>query len=637
MLSSTWRLSITILSLFSAVGVTPVCTFAQTQNESALPGLQLSWSDNRYIPQLVSASWVWRSMVAGTTQGAPALRIKVKDGLPAWWSLKSARGSFVNVVGRQDGVLTIDLSDKLGSITFVFYNGTTGQDQTLTLVVNATVERTYSVKHKTCANFRLSVSLEANPGQAMYMGHSCEESENELLLYFVRSPGARWVVPKIESESEPRLSYRFRLRKSGLLKTTRRFKMSLRDNEGRVSSFFVRLEERPSDLHIPLETSFNGSAAARFFGGSRKFDERRNLLGAKISATQENRLYGFRSFLEGRLFVEELKAPKHTDFDFREGYIDWYPVDTLRLRAGKQIVAWGRADEINPTDVFTPRRNGLLTVDAASEQKTGALVAQARWEHGLIGSIEADFIPRLISSDLYWDGEQVVKEDFARSQLGAGMRWDRQWGNLETGLAMFNGIDPQGHIGLSSTLSRQQKFRRVNMIGGDGAFTFEQWAARWEAAHTAVISHDFSVGERRPETFLVLGLERKWNDGLGGVIAQSIYKHVDDFDEATFEQTRLAPVEQASRQLHVQAKKNVSAFSVRINRLFLNDTLDVEFLTLKEVGTDHYLLRPKISYTPVDNWKVQVGYEFYGGSDGDGLFSLLKRNKLSFIQLARHF
>ena len=59
----------------------------------------------------------------------------------------------------------------------------------------------------------------------------------------------------------------------------------------------------------------------------------------------------------------------------REAYLD-LSHGPLDLRIGKQIIAWGRADRINPTDNLTPRDYTLLVPDD-DDQRLGTPAVKA--------------------------------------------------------------------------------------------------------------------------------------------------------------------------------------------------------------------------------------------------------------------
>ena len=58
-------------------------------------------------------------------------------------------------------------------------------------------------------------------------------------------------------------------------------------------------------------------------------------------------------------------------FDLQELYLDFYS-EYFDARLGKQVLAWGKADEINPTDIFNPQDLSIFSEDK-SLRKIGVL------------------------------------------------------------------------------------------------------------------------------------------------------------------------------------------------------------------------------------------------------------------------
>jgi len=61
-------------------------------------------------------------------------------------------------------------------------------------------------------------------------------------------------------------------------------------------------------------------------------------------------------------------------WDFQEAYIDFYS-SRLDLRFGKQVIPWGKADELNPTDVLNPQDLANIT-EEKNIRKTGLLAVK---------------------------------------------------------------------------------------------------------------------------------------------------------------------------------------------------------------------------------------------------------------------
>ncbi|GEM_PF-1434636 len=580
----------------------------------------------------LDAFWVWRKAHQYSEVGTPAVRVVFSDGLDQRLLLDSViEEQDVMLVSRKQRKITVDL---LGSSARLKVRvASQGSVYTFELQFQLDLEVPQLVRGSTCENYGVDLIRREGPSGFPFLGVDCLEEENAIAVGIVRPGGTSWVA----SSDADRLNRVFRrtVKKSGFLGNDLHLRLVLPD--GKAASFHLRVsEKKPANSPIFVPT-FGGQLAARSFSGSRQLDDRRWLEGIKGDFRQENQIWNLRTYVEARALFEEFADLSERYFDLREGYLEWSPFGAVRLRVGKQLASWGRADEINPTDVFTPRRTGLLLVDASSEQKTGALLGELRWNSDWLGTFTAVGNPYLVPSDIYATGDRLQRtRPSRRSQWGGGFRWDRQWDLIETGLSFYNGVDPAGNLGLGQNYSVTQEFRRTAMLGLDGVLAADRFALRFEVARTWPLGRDYRIGEKRSEFFGVGGFERQWDDGSGGVITQIIAKKIFHLDQGTYAGSLFEAVETNSRRYHLQNEEYMLAFSARIARSFWNDRIEAEVFGLKEWTTDNYFLRPKIRYSPWDHWKIQVGYEYYGGTEV-GIFSFVRRNELAFFEISRFF
>ena len=69
---------------------------------------------------------------------------------------------------------------------------------------------------------------------------------------------------------------------------------------------------------------------------------------------------------------------KNGSWNLQEAYMDYY-TDLVDVRFGKQVIAWGKADELNPTDVLNPQNISNFT-EQKSVRKVGLLSLKADWK-----------------------------------------------------------------------------------------------------------------------------------------------------------------------------------------------------------------------------------------------------------------
>ncbi len=144
------------------------------------------------------------------------------------------------------------------------------------------------------------------------------------------------------------------------------------------------------------QLNLNGSLRAGYYGASRSLDNRKDIgtgsawlkagpsLGSNASVLVEGWVRNDHSFSKGQ-----------SQGELREGYLN-YTAGDADLRIGKQIIVWGRADGINPTDNLSPR-NYTLLVPENDDQRMGARAAKVNY-HVADATVTAVWLPRFTPS-----------------------------------------------------------------------------------------------------------------------------------------------------------------------------------------------------------------------------------------------
>lgn len=125
------------------------------------------------------------------------------------------------------------------------------------------------------------------------------------------------------------------------------------------------------------QLNMNSSLRAGCYGASRDLDGRKNVGTGALWLKSAPSLGSSASMqLEGWVRNDDsLKGASQENL--REGYLNYASGD-IDWRIGKQIIARGRADGINPTDNLTPRNYTLLTPEN-DDQRLGAMAAEMNY------------------------------------------------------------------------------------------------------------------------------------------------------------------------------------------------------------------------------------------------------------------
>lgn len=145
---------------------------------------------------------------------------------------------------------------------------------------------------------------------------------------------------------------------------------------------FAGEKGQPLDLGSLAEWGrVSGSLRAGYWSSSRSLDDRQNLATSALWLKAEPRLWhNVLLTVEGWVRSEQLFRAEETREELREAYVD-VRLGRLDLRLGKQIIVWGRADRLNPTDNLTPRNFTLLAPDD-NDQRVGITGMKASYYLG---------------------------------------------------------------------------------------------------------------------------------------------------------------------------------------------------------------------------------------------------------------
>ncbi|MGC2048134.1 MAG: hypothetical protein WA635_05945, partial [Gallionella sp.] len=119
----------------------------------------------------------------------------------------------------------------------------------------------------------------------------------------------------------------------------------------------------------------NGSVRVGYFSSSRKLDEQTDLATGSVWLSADQNFGEDTSlFAQGWIRNDESFKASGASNKLLEAYLNFSSENT-DYRIGKQIIVWGRADRLNPTDNLTPRDFTLLTPED-DDQRAGTLAAK---------------------------------------------------------------------------------------------------------------------------------------------------------------------------------------------------------------------------------------------------------------------
>jgi hypothetical protein len=314
--------------------------------------------------------------------------------------------------------------------------------------------------------------------------------------------------------------------------------------------------------------------------------------------------------------------------ELREAWIS-YEQSPVNFRFGRQIVVWGRADRINPTDRISSRDYTLLFPEE-DDLRRGNLMARSRIALSDTGTLELIWlpefrpdVPRLPPPPA---GVQSTDQHdrFALDQFA--IRYDSAGGDVDWSVSYFRGLDRWPDLslsGLPAAPSIDKRYHRIHSIGGDTATTVAGFGLRAEMAYVHTENQD---GERpdikRPNVFLVAGGDRDIMEGLNLNI-QYVYRHIFSFrDPSSYPEGPIQDIAMGNATLSEQTDRNRHGFTTRLAYTGFHDLLKAELSALVYPAQGEAFLRAEVSYAITDTINASVGVNQFLGSKETYLGSL---------------
>lgn len=316
----------------------------------------------------------------------------------------------------------------------------------------------------------------------------------------------------------------------------------------------------------------------------------------------------------------------------REGYLN-YSHEELDFRAGKQIIVWGRADQINPTDNLTPRDNTLF-IPESDDQRLGTVAAKATYNFPGVAAT-AILLPRFRPSvqpiphaaGIAFNESVPGGNQYALKleQSGRGVDWS---------LSYFRGFDLNPDISIQSAipgaLTLLLQHHRLRVLGADAATVMGRYGIRAEAAYTW--TEDEAGGDpyvKNPFFYGVLGTDRTFFEYLN-VNLQYYVRKISNFSDPNSIADPLARGVAIQQSIFSsQQDKLQQGMSLRIANKWLHETLEAEIAAVYDFTRKDYLLRPKLSYAFDDHWNGKLGATLFRGN-ANTLFGMLRDRSAVF-------
>jgi hypothetical protein len=378
----------------------------------------------------------------------------------------------------------------------------------------------------------------------------------------------------------------------------------------------------------------SGSARGGYWSGSRQLDDRDGVATGSIWIKAEASQGHWRTVFDGWLRDDDMGRAGERRGRTREAYLQ-FDTDGTSIRLGQQLLVWGRADQLNPTDNLTPRDFTLLTTDNADERfGTLALAINHRvgnytWSTALLPRFRPNVVPWPASIPIGASkpagGPQVgIKVDHSGA---SGMDWSASW---------YSGRDLQPSLKVSPTQpgSVVAVHPRMQVMGADFAVPVGSLGFRGEAAYTRFLDGADQTGTwaKRSFWFAVLGVERALSGTLNVNAQVYLYRVTGYIDPRRVAGDGARQLATAQAVASHQLDRSDLGMTLRIADKWLNETLEGEIVVVSALGRNDWALRPRVTYAFDDHLRLTFGADLFRGSP-QAAFGQLRSNSVAFAEL----
>ncbi|SFU53501.1 DUF1302 family protein [Pseudoduganella namucuonensis] len=383
-----------------------------------------------------------------------------------------------------------------------------------------------------------------------------------------------------------------------------------------------------------------GECRAGYWSSTRDLDDRAGVAKGTCFVNWKHAFNEqWRVNLGSRLGVRDAGDTRGARNRLREAYVE-ADAGPLRLRLGRQVVAWGRADRINPTDNLSPRDYTTL-VPEDEEQRIGIDALAANYRLGdsleLAAVLVPEFEPHRTPRGAL-PGNRAVAP--APDNGEWALKLEKSGGAWDGSVSYYDGHDRFVRYGAAfprpATLVFSGAHERMRTLGADFATTAHGWGVRGEFA-AGRFSPDCAAcaapaGPRRSVRRLVLGVDRDIGDGAN-INLQAFAIRRSGYSETAGLPAQLRPAGLAINRLNSEFGAHEHGLSLRVYDRYWNDRLKAELGAILDLSGHSGLVRPRVSYSVSDAVKLTAGVDYFHG-DTQSYFGARARNRLGFFELA---
>lgn len=338
--------------------------------------------------------------------------------------------------------------------------------------------------------------------------------------------------------------------------------------------------------------------------------------------------------IQGRdQYTTDLLDDYEQEYEFDEVYLEGSLLSNMDLKIGRQIVVWGKADNLRVTDILNPLDNRIRGMVDIKYKRLPVTMSKLDYYTGPWN------ISTIVINEVRFDKNPVYNSDFYPGDTAAVTEIEPNDFDLDTQqYAMaVNGIfsgwdlsfyqawvyDSRAHLTEENgTFTREHN--RVSMSGMTGNIAFGNWLLKGESAFWADLEYGGAPDESFERLDLMTGVE--YTGFTETVLSiEFVNRHIIDFDE------RLESSPDYQEQ-------DIQQTALMFSRDFANDTNQIKLICsiFGTFGDGGAFERLQFTHDINDSMSLTTGVILYQSGDMQA-FSQIEDNDRLFLEYVYSF
>ncbi len=371
-----------------------------------------------------------------------------------------------------------------------------------------------------------------------------------------------------------------------------------------------------------------------------------SMLRTTVALSSEMRLGGWQAKISGHGFYDaaysiqgreqytgQLLDRYEQELEFDDVYLAGSLTPAIDLKTGRQIVVWGKSDNVRVTDILNPLDNRLPGMVDIKNRRLPVTMTKldyysGDWNLGGIMIHEVRFSKNPVYNSDFFPGNRALppeekpgwsldNQQYALALNGIFSGWD---------LSLYGAwvFDDRAHIVQDMDGSFFREHSRVFMGGATSNVALGNWLLKGEAAWFDGLEYANLLDQEVSRLDVMAGIEYM---GFSETVLslEIVNRHLVDFDE----QLALAPD---------IAQEDTMQTVAKLVRDFANDTIQLKILLsiFGGHGEDGMFERFQLDYAFTDAVTLIGGVIFYQSGD-QGALSGIEDNDRAFFELSYEF